>query len=408
MERVLTGRFDVEGASGIETARAHGAYLSLKRLGKLSRAQVVDLVAKSGHRERCGSGSPLAERWARLSSGSGSPAHLIVNAEENEPGSFKDRMLVERDPHLVIEGLLIAAHAVGARHAYVCFRGEDASPMRTFSRALEEARAAGIFDGILDGAIVHRGAGTYICGEESALIDSIESGRGAPKFNPKRPEVDGLYGAPTVVHDAETLASLPFIVREGAKAFASLGTDRSTGTKLVSLSGAVARPGVYEVEMGTPLSMLLNDEAGGMEEGRSLKALMPGGISNAVLTASEALSCAADFESLTEAGSSLGSGSMIAIDEGTSMVEVLSGIARFFARESCGKCSPCREGSGWVKRILGRMERGEGRRGDIYLLNDLSLGMAQTSLCPLARSLAIAILSFTAKFRREFETACSA
>jgi len=407
MERVITKHAGVKGIADISVAMQHGAYLSLKRLRKLSPREVIEIVSESGLRGRGGAGFPVGRKWSMVERDPEAPAYLIVNADESEPGTFKDRVVIESDPHLVVEGMFIAARAVGARRAFAYFRGEYIKPMDSFRRAVLDARDAGFIGegGVVEDVTIYRGAGPYVCGEETALIRSIEGRRGLPEIKPPYPVEEGLFGRPTVVQNVETLAALPFIVREGPEAFARLGTERSSGTKLVSISGAVNEPGVYEVEMGTPVSNVLREEAGGMPEGMRLKALLPGGISTAVLTAGEALSCAVDFESLSEAGSALGSGGMIVIDDATSMVSVLASIARFFAGESCGKCTPCREGSGWISKILSRMESGLGRRSDVELMCDLAHGMRETALCPLAESLAIPVLSFTAKFRDEFEEA---
>lgn len=406
MERVITKHFGVDGIGRLDVARQHGRYISLDKLERMQPREVAELVSKSELRGRGGEGFPVGRKWSMVSTDSG-PTYLIVNADESEPGTFKDREILRRDPHLAIEGMIIAARAIGAKTAYVYFRGEYMGSMDPFRRALEETREAGIIgEGrMLEDVILHRGAGAYICGEETALIRSIEGYRGIPSEKPPYPVESGLFGRPTVVNNVETLAALPFILREGAVRFRTMGTARSRGTKLLSVSGAVAKPGVYEVEMGTPISEVIKDEAGGVPGGMRIKAVIPGGVSTAVLTASEALSCTVDFESLAEAGSSLGSGGMIVIDESASMVGALASIARFFADESCGQCTPCREGAGWISKVLGRIESGAGRQADINLLCDLAHGMKGTALCPLAESLAIPVLSFIAKFRGEFEDA---
>jgi len=408
-EMIITRHFGVDGMRKLFVARQHGAYLTLEKVRRASPADIVREVEESELRGRGGAGFPVARKWAMIPKKPEGPVYLVVNADESEPGTFKDRAIMENDPHLVIEGMIIAARAIGARVAYVYFRGEYTGPLGVFSRALEEARSEGIIgeDGPLKDVMVYRGAGSYVCGEETAMLRSIEGHRGLPSAKPPYPVERGLFGAPTVVNNVETLASLPYIVREGPKSFKKLGTERSRGTKLVSVSGAVMSPGVYEVEMGTPLSAFLKDEAGGMAHGRPLKAVMPGGISTAVLTASEALACTIDYESFAEAGSALGSGGMIVMDESTSMVGALAAIARFFADESCGKCTPCREGTVWLKKVLERMESGSSRPSDPGLIAELACGMAETSLCPLAGSLATPALSFVAKFRGEFERAAS-
>jgi NADH-quinone oxidoreductase subunit F len=407
MERVITKHFDVENIQRLAVARQHGAYLSLHKLERMTPGEVMGVVTESQLRGRGGAGFPVGRKLSMVPPCLGGPNYLIMNADESEPGTFKDRTILKRDPHLAIEGMIIAAHAIGAKVAYVYFRGEYASPMDTFDRALGEAKEAGIIGPghLLEDVILYRGAGAYICGEETALIRSIEGYRGIPSEKPPYPVTCGLFGRPTVVSNVETIATLPFIIREGAERFRVMGTDLSRGTKLVSITGAVARPGVYEVEMGTPVARLIKENAGGMLDGRGIKAIIPGGVSTAALTASEALSCSIDFESFEEAGSAMGSGAMIVIDDKTSMVRALADIARFFAHESCGQCTPCREGTGWIMRVLERIEEGAGRPSDMNLLRDLAHGMKGTALCPLAESLSVPVLSFIAKFRGEFDDA---
>lgn len=400
MEKIITRHFDVPKMHELKVARHHGAYLSLKKLYSMGPREVIDLVCASGLRGRGGAAFPTGEKWSSIPGDSQKPTYLIVNADESEPGTFKDRQTLERDPHLIIEGAIIAAYAIGADTAYVYFRGEYAAPMKIFSEALREACEAGL---VKLKIVVHRGAGAYICGEESALINSIEGRRGMPRIRPPYPSSEGLFDCPTVVNNVETLACLPFIVREGAKAFRRIGTEKSCGTKLISVCGHVEKPGVYEVEMGLPISSFLSEDAGGVMGGRRLKAIIPGGISVPVLTAAEVLSSTIDFESIAEAGSALGTGGMIVMDESTDMVLALCDIAKFFAHESCGQCTPCREGAGWAHRILCRIVEGYGRESDLNLLMDAACSMDRLSLCDLGRSLAASITSFVTKFRGEFE-----
>lgn len=390
MQRMISKNFDVPGMHRLKVARQHGAYLGLAKARRMKRAEVIREVDASGLRGRDGAGFPVAKKFALVPAEARSI--IVMNADESDPGTFKDRAIFMRDPHLVLEGLLIAACAIGAREGYAYFRAEYEDARALFSQAVAEAREAGLVgtEGAVDDVVCLRGADAYGCGEESASIACIEGGASARPF---------------VVNNAETLAALPFILREGAAPYRAMGTEKSPGTKLVSVSGCVRRPGVYEVEMGTPLSVFLRDEAGGIEEGRELKAVIPGGVSTAVLTASEALACAIDFESLADAGSALGGGGMIAIDEGFSMVSALADIARFYAGRSCGRCTTCREGTGWIAKILARIERGEGRASDVNLLCDLAEAMGENAMCALAGSVSVSVLSFVAKFRREFESA---
>lgn len=393
----------------LRIAQQHGVYVSLAKLFRMKPAEVVAEVKASGLRGRGGAGFSTGTKWGFVPQDTDKPVYLVVNADESEPGTFKDRAIIERDPHLVIEGIVIAAYAIGARTAYVYFRGEYVRPWQRFAAAVEEARAAGFLGKNIKGSgcdievVAHRGAGAYICGEETALLTSIEGHRGWPRIRPPFPAVRGLFDSPTVVNNVETISSLPFIIREGAAGYRRMGTEKSPGTKLISVCGHVERPGVYEVELGMPLAGFLAECAGGTLGGRRLKALIPGGSSVPVLTAEEALGSKIDFESLVAAGSMLGSGGMIVIAEPACMVRVLSDIAKFYAHESCGQCTPCREGTGWAKKIVDRIEAGGGRPGDIDLLIDIANGMEGRTICVLADALAMPIRSFVMKFRDEFE-----
>ena len=409
MELVLTKNFGVSGMHGLAVAAKHGAYASLKKLFAMQPDAAIDLVKASGLRGRGGAGFPTGTKWGFVPKKSDKPRYLVINADESEPGTFKDRAILERDPHLLIEGIVIAAYAIGAHRAYAYFRGEYVRQWQRFIDAVEEARAAGLVGKNIAGSgfdlelFAHRGAGAYICGEETALLNSIEGRRGLPRIRPPFPAVEGLFGCPTVVNNVETLSSLPFILREGVERFKKLGTERSAGTKLISVSGHVARPGVYEVPMGMPLARFLDDCAGGMLGGRKLKAVIPGGSSVPVLTADEALVANLDFESIAAAGSMLGSGGMIVIGDGACMVRVLSDLARFYAHESCGQCTPCREGCGWISQICDRIESGRGRDGDVDEMLRLADNMQGRTICVLADALAMPVRSFVAKFRDEFD-----
>ncbi len=400
MEKVITRHFAVPRVREIKIARQHGVYLSLNKLARLKPRQVIDLVLASGLRGRGGAGFPVGNKWSIIAENTQKQAYLVINADESEPGTFKDRAILEKNPHLLIEGMIIAAYAIGAKTTYAYFRGEYARPMKIFSDAVDEARDAGL---LKSEVVLHRGAGAYICGEEGALLNSIEGLRSVPRIRPPYPATAGLFGLPTAVSNVETLASLPFIVREGALAFREIGTEASSGTKLVSVCGHVEKPGVYEVEMGLPFSSFLSEEAGGMLGGKGLKAVIPGGVSVPVLTASEAHSCTIDFESFEEAGSALGTGGMIVMDDTTCMPCALHDIAKFFAHESCGQCTPCREGAGWIYRILSRIVSGMGRQEDLNVLTDSALAMEQLSLCPFANAISASVVSFVTKFKGEFE-----
>jgi NADH-quinone oxidoreductase subunit F len=340
----------------------------------------------------------------------GKPTYLLCNADESEPGTCKDRDLIDKDPHLVIEGCLIAAYAIGASTCFIYARGEFASGAKLLERCLAEARQRGLLGrGILGSSFdceihVHRGGGAYICGEEPALIESLEGKRGMPRVKPPFPAVVGLYGCPTVVNNVETLATLPRLLEIGVPAFRALGTEKSPGTKIMSVSGHVRRPGNYEVKMGTPLLELINDLAGGVPEGRRLKAVIPGGSSVPVMPADQC-NCNVDFESLQQAGSMLGSGGCIVMDDTTDMVWSTVRLLKFYEHESCGKCTPCREGTGWLSRIFDRILEGGGKPGDIELVLDICSNIEGNTVCPLGDAAVWPIQSSIRHFRSEWDDA---
>ncbi|MGH2390312.1 MAG: NADH-quinone oxidoreductase subunit NuoF, partial [Chloroflexota bacterium] len=363
----------------------------------------------SGLRGRGGAGFPTGRKWAFIRPAADQQVYLLCNADESEPGTFKDRYLMERDPHLVIEGLCISAYAIGAHTVYIYLRGEYASVGVILEAALAEARAARILEPtLLDSPYkveikIQLGAGAYICGEETGLIQSLEGKRAYPRVRPPFPAVHGFMQQPTVVNNVETLANLPWIILNGGEAFAKIGTERSTGTKLISVCGSVNRPGVYEVEMGYPLREFLANEAGGILEGRALKALIPGGTSVPILTAEEAADLALDYESLQGAGTMLGSGGMIVFDETASMPEALASIAHFYAHESCGECTPCREGTGWFAWIIDRLLAGTARPNDLTQLLRICTNVEGHTICALGDAAVQPVRSFITKFRAEFE-----
>jgi len=405
MTLIITKNFKVDDMHRLGVAREHGAYASLERLFEMRPSDVVDEVGRSELMGRGGAGFPVWKKWGLVPSNSEKPTYLLVNADESEPGTFKDRAILERDPHLLIEGMIIAAYAIGAQSIFVYFRGEYRFQWRRFIEALTQAEDEGLFglEKFKCDVVVYRGAGAYVCGEETALIKSIEGGRGLPREKPPFPVERGLFDSPTVIHNVETLCSLPFIISNGAGTFAAIGTERSKGTKLISVSGHVESPGLYEVVMGTPVSKILATHAGGTAKGRKLKAVMPGGTSVPVLNSCEALGAKIDFESMKNLGTLLGSGGMIVLDESACVVRFLSDIAGFYANESCGQCTPCREGTEWIKKILDRIEAGFGLENDIQLLIDIAEGMRGKSICPLSDSLVMPVHSFINKFWHEFE-----
>lgn len=375
-----------------------------KVVTQMTPDETIELVKSSGLRGRGGAGFPTGMKWSFVPKDV-FPKYIVVNHDEGEPGTFKDRELAEMDPHQLIEGITIAAWANQANKAFIYCRGEFALGSRRMDQAIGEAYAKGFLgEGIFGSEfdldiILHRGAGAYICGEESALLDSLEGYRGQPRLRPPFPAVKGLYGQPTVVNNTETLSALPHIVTNGVDWFKSCGTEKSPGTKVMSVSGHVNRPANYEVPLGTSLADIL-ELAGGMRDGRPVKAVIPGGASAPLLTTTD---IPMDFEALKEAGTMLGSGAIVFMDDTTCMVRNALVTAEFFAHESCGKCTPCREGTWWKVRVLERLEHGEGRQEDLDLLLDICDGMDGRSFCPLGDASAWAVRSNVKLFRDEFQ-----
>lgn len=409
MEQILTQNFNIMNANRLSAYLGREGYKSLHKLFAMTPEEVVNEVKKSGIRGRGGAGFPTGVKWGFVPKNLGKPVYLLANADEGEPGTFKDRYLMEKDPHRLIEGMIIASYAIGAHTAYIYIRGEYYKPYQVITAAIQEAYQNGFlgknilkrgFD--LD-IFVHRGAGAYICGEETSLISSIEGMRGYPRIKPPFPAIKGVFGSPTVVNNIETLATLPYIVSEGADKFASIGTEKSKGTKLFSVAGHVNRPGVYEIPLGIPLITFINEYAGGVWKNRKLKAVIPGGSSSPVLTADDVKDLILDFESIAGAGSMLGSGGMIVMDDTTDMVHALQVLTDFYHHESCGQCTPCREGSGWIKKIVDRIATGEGLKGDLELLLEIADNMMGKTICVFADALAMPVKSFVVKFRKEFE-----
>ncbi|RPJ42177.1 MAG: NADH oxidoreductase (quinone) subunit F [Candidatus Latescibacterota bacterium] len=392
----------------LRAAEAAGGYLASRKAFAMKPEEVVQIVKDSGLRGRGGAGFPTGLKWTFLPKERGT-TYLCVNADESEPGTFKDRLILERDPHLLIEGILIACHAIRCEHAYLYIRGEFCLPYQRLRWATDEAYAAGLLGPNARGAglsvdlTIHRGAGAYICGEETALLNSIEGKKGQPRIKPPFPTNAGLFGKPTVINNVETIANLPFILEKGVEAYRRVGTEKSPGTRLMSVSGHVERPGVYEVAHGIPMRALIEDLAGGIRGGRRLKALIPGGSSTPVLTAEEAYGVNVDFESVQAAGSMLGSGGCIVMDETTDMVWALDKLTHFYAHESCGQCTPCREGSGWIAEIVHRIAKGEGTVKDLAKLESLAEQIVGNTICVFSDALAMPVTSHVKKFRAEFE-----
>ena len=409
-EKILTRNVGVPGSRSIAVYEQRGGYQSLRKALQMDPLAVTEEVKKSGLRGRGGAGFPAGVKWGFMPKDSPRPRYLIVNADESEPGTFKDRLLMEEDPHLVLEGALITAHAVRAKMAFVYIRGEFVRPCRIMQAAIDEARERGYVGRSILGSgtdceiVMHRGAGAYICGEETALMDSLEGKRGQPRLKPPFPAVVGLYGCPTTINNVETLANVPFIVERGADWYLKIGREKNTGPKLFGLSGHVKRPGIYEAPLGTELMTIIDEMGGGMwRDDRRLKAVVPGGASSPVLTAEDCKDLPMDFDSLMARQSMLGSAGITVMDDSVCMVRALERILRFFAHESCGQCTPCRVGMDWIHRIVRRIEAGGGQPGDCETLLDLCDNMIGKTICVFADAGALPAMSFVTKFRQEFE-----
>jgi len=408
MEKVLFKYIDVPEQYRIDTYAKNGGYTALPRVLKEYKPDdVIEIVKKSGLRGRGGAGFPAGMKWGFVPKDIDKPKYLCCNADESEPGTCKDRVLMEQDPHMVVEGIIIASYAIQAHTAFVYVRGEFVYPAFRMEEAVREAYEKGYLGKDILGSgydldiIVHTGGGAYICGEETALLSSLEGDRGLSRIRPPFPAIKGLYGCPTVVNNVETLANLPHILNRGADWYRSHGTEKSPGTKIFSLSGNVERPGNYEVDFGTPLSYVINELGGGIEGGRKLKTIIPGGSSTPLLMPDQ-IDTPLDFESVAKAGSMLGSGAIIVIDERACMVWVAMKLINFYAHESCGKCTPCREGTAWLKRLINRIENGGGRPGDIDLILDICDNIMGRTICPLGDAAVMPTESIIKHFRDEF------
>jgi len=406
--RIVTANWGDPNVLAIDGYLAKAGYEGLRRALSMTPAAVIDEVKASGLRGRGGAGFPTGVKWSFVPQDTGKPTYLVCNFDESEPGTYNNRELVEREPHQLLEGLAIAAYAVQSHTAYIYCRGEFLWPGTVLQRAIAEAYAKGFLGRDLFGSgydldvVLHRGAGAYICGEETALLSSLEGFRGQPRLRPPFPAVEGLYESPTLINNVETLCFVPHILRRGAAWFAGVGPEKSPGTKVFSISGKVERPGNYELPMGTPFRVLLEEHAGGVLGGRALKAWTPGGSSTPLLTA-EHLDVALDFESVQAAGSMLGTGAVMVMDETDCVVEATRRMSQFYAHESCGKCTPCREGTWWVSRVLARIEHGYGRPEDLDLILDTADNMLFKSFCALADGAASPLQSSLRYFREEYE-----
>lgn len=415
MPHQLETRVLLEGAEDPRLATLQGykdivgGYATLERAYKeMEQDEVLKELEDSGLRGRGGAGFSMGKKASFLPRGD-MPKYLCCNADESEPGAFKDRELMQRNPHQLVEGIAIAALASGAGHAFIFIRGEYDSQADVLDAAVAEAYAAGYLGKDILGTrrdlelVVHRGAGAYICGEETALLDALEGKRGNPRLKPPFPAVQGLYGGPTLINNVETLSNVPRIVAKGADWFRQYGTEQSPGTKVVSISGGVRRPGNYEISLGLPTRDLIYDLAGGPLPGRTVKAIYPGGSSSPVLTAAEAMDLPYSFEAMAGAGSMLGSGSVIVADDTVSIPHMALRTARFYHHESCGKCAPCREGTNWTVKMLERVVRGEATPMDLDIISSVQENIMGNCLCVLGDSMAMPVAAMVRKFRGEFE-----
>jgi NADH-quinone oxidoreductase subunit F len=405
-EPILTRNVGRANSETIKVYLANGGYNALRKALKQTPEQLIEQVRESGLRGRGGAGFPAGLKWGFMPKGD-VVKYVCINTDEGEPGTFKDRLLVEHDPHSVIEGAIIAAYAVGAQRAFIYIRGEFFLGVKRWIKAIDSAYREGFLGEDILGSgyhldmSVHRGAGAYICGEETALINSLEGLRGEPRIKPPYPAEVGLWGEPTLVHNVETLANIPPIIERGADWFRSIGTERSTGSKLFCISGHVRRRGNYELPLGTPLREIIFQHAGGMRGDKPFKACIPGGASTPVLTA-EHLDIPMDFESVAAAGSMLGTGAIVVMEEGTDMVDVARRLMRFFVHESCGKCTPCRGGTRQLADTLDRIVAGNAQQGDIELLQNICGNMVGNTFCPMGEAAANPVLSTLKRFPDEY------
>jgi NADH-quinone oxidoreductase subunit F len=410
LRQVLLAHADERDLTKLSEYEAVGGYASLGKALDMNGEEIVEQLLASGLRGRGGAGFPMGRKASFIPKPGDSPKpiYLTVNADESEPGTFKDRELMLRIPHAVIEGIVITCHAIGADTAFVYLRGEYLEEFDVMAAALEEAKAAGFVGANVAGSdtsvtiVIHRGAGAYICGEETALLESLEGNRGQPRSKPPFPAISGVYASPTLINNVETIATVPTVIEMGGAKYAEIGVENSAGTRLFSLSGNVANGGNYELELGTPLRTLVYDIGGGIPDGRALKAIIPGGSSVPVLTADE-VDTALDFDAMAAAGTMLGSGAVIVIDDRACMVQLGLRVAQFYMHESCGKCTPCREGTRWMVQILRKLEDGDAEQGELDLLLNVCDRILGNCLCPLGDAAAMPIASYVAKFREEYQ-----
>jgi len=409
-EKILSKLFDVEQAHKIDVYLEKKGYQAVRKaVEKMTPELILEEVKNASLRGRGGAGFPAGVKWGFVPKGVDKPKYLCVNADEGEPGTFKDKYIMSYNPHLLIEGIIITSYCVGIHKAYIYIRGEYENIALRLEEAIAEAEDKGYLGkNILNSGFdldlfVHRGAGAYVCGEETALLESLEGKRGNPRLKPPFPASIGLFNCPTVINNVETLSNVPSIILNGADWFCQVGLPKDGGTRIFGVSGMVKKPGVYELPIGSSLKEIIFDHAGGMKEGKELKAVIPGGMSAPVLTADE-IDIKMDFDSLVEAKSMLGSAAIIVIDTDTSMIDVLRLVTKFYAHESCGQCTPCRIGNNWIRKTVNRIASGEGRKEDLDNIIRLANNILGKTLCPLGDAAAMPIISIVQKFRQELES----
>ncbi len=413
VEKIISKFFDIRDSHTIEVYEQHGGYQTIQKvLKKMKPQDVVDEVTKSNLRGLGGAGFPAGRKWSFIPKDNPKPKYLVVNADESEPGTFKDRYVMDHYTHGLLEGMMIAGYAIGANLAFIYIRGEY---VRQAERLLEQIEAArnsgylgkGIFGSKFDfDIVVHRGAGAYICGEETALLESLEGKKGWPRMKPPFPAVEGAFGCPTIVNNVETIAYVPTIMERGGEWFAGIGSEQNGGMRLFGVSGHVEKPGLYELPLGTPLREIIYEHAGGIRNGKKLKAVVPGGSSSPILTQDE-IDVKMDYESLAAIGSMLGSAGVIVMDDDTDIVRALHVVMRFYHHESCGQCTPCREGTGWAENIIQRILNDEGETSDLDNLVRIAENIMGNTICPLGDAAALPLRSYVTKFRGDFEARVS-
>jgi NADH-quinone oxidoreductase subunit F len=409
-EKVLSEHFSIDNFFKLDVYLKHNGYQAVKKaLTELNPEKILKEAKAANLRGRGGAGFPAGVKWGFVPRNVDKPKYMCVNADEGEPGTIKDRYIMTHNPHLLLEGIIISSYCVGINTAYIYIRGEYENIALRLETAIDEAFQKGFLGKDILGSgfdldiTIHRGAGAYICGEETALLESLEGKRGNPRLKPPFPASIGLFQCPTVINNVETLANIPSIILKGAEWFCALGLPNDGGTRIFGVSGMVKNPGIYELPVGTNLKDLIFKYAGGMKEGKKLKAVIPGGMSSPILKADE-IDITMDSDTLMKADSMIGSGAVIVLDEDTSILDVLTIITKFYSHESCGQCTPCRIGNSWIKKIVTRISRGEGKDGDIDNIARLASNMLGKTLCPLGDAAAMPILSIVKKFRDELET----